>query len=352
VSGVPPPAAVPSIATRLDPRANSLNAIRLVLAGTVLISHSWPIGGYGPDPTHGGFAAGGWAVDGFFVLSGYLVTGSRLNNSLYGYLRRRVLRIYPGFLVCLLLVVVVFAPIGYYHLHHTLSGYLTTTNRPTTYFFKNLGLDMRVGSVAGTPGHGWAWAGTLWTLWYEFLCYLLVGLVACWGLVRRRPEIMALLFVVATGLSLRNDHVNHHTMAANLIRLVPFFLAGTVVYQLREKVPATWWLAAGSAVFCWLVPYGGPRYLVLIALPMTYLLLYLGAVVPITLGRRNDISYGIYMYGWPSEQFARLIHFGSQAAFIAVSLGFAIPLATLSWFVVERPAMRWRNQSKATQQPG
>jgi peptidoglycan/LPS O-acetylase OafA/YrhL len=334
-------------ATRLDPKANSLNAIRLALAATVIVSHSWPIGGYGRAPSYGGWAPGGWAVDGFFVLSGYLITGSRLNNSLGSYLKRRVLRIYPGFVVCLLSVVLVFAPIGYLRLHHSLRGYLTTPHTPVRYLVVNLDLKLHLPSVAGTPGGHEAWAGTLWTLYFEFLCYLMVGLLACWGPFRRRPAVAVVVLVIATAISFQNKHVNHHTDTANLIRLAPFFFAGTVVYQLRDRVPCTWWLAALSAVALVFGPNGGPRLLVICALPLTYLMLYLGAVVPIGLGRRNDISYGIYMYGYPVELLVRYFGFASQAAFILVSILATIPLAAASRFVVERPAMRWRSRGRA-----
>jgi peptidoglycan/LPS O-acetylase OafA/YrhL len=333
--------------TQLDPKANSLNAIRLVLATAVIVSHSWPIGHYGRTPTHGGWAPGGWAVDAFFVLSGYLITGSRLNNSLASYLKRRVLRIYPGFVICLLMVVLVFAPIGYVHLHHTLRGYATTTHTPVNYVLANLDLKMHLPSVAGTPGGGQAWAGTLWTLFFEFLCYIIVGLLACWIVFRRKPIVAFLVLAATTAISFQNNHVNHHTDAANLVRLLPFFMAGSVIYLLRDRIPCTWWLAALSAVALVFVPNGGPRFLVVCALPLTYLVLYLGAVVPIAIGRRNDISYGIYMYGYPVEQLVRYFAFSSQTVFILVSIGGTIPIAAASWFFIERPAMRYRSSRKS-----
>jgi peptidoglycan/LPS O-acetylase OafA/YrhL len=332
-----------TFATRLDPKANSLNAIRLVLAATVIVSHSWSIGAYGRTPSHGGFAPGGWAVDAFFVLSGYLIAGSRLNNTLLSYLKRRVLRIYPGFVVCLLSVVLVFAPIGYYHLHHTLHGYLSTPHTPLNYVLANLGLKIRLSTVAGTPSPSMAWAGTLWTLYFEFLCYLVVGLLACWVTFRRGPVVASGVLAAATAISLMNDHVNHHTDPANFVRLLPFFMAGTVLYLLRDHAPCTWWLALPAFAVLVLLPEAGPRYVVLCALPLAYLVMYLGAVVPIAIGRRNDISYGIYMYGWPVEQLVRYFNVGSQTVFIVASILGTIPIAAASWFLVERRAMRWRS---------
>jgi hypothetical protein len=62
---------------RLDTRDNALNFVRLILAGLVVVSHTWPSGGLGPDPHFGDLNLGSWAVAGFFAISGYLVTGSR-----------------------------------------------------------------------------------------------------------------------------------------------------------------------------------------------------------------------------------------------------------------------------------
>ncbi|MEK8228038.1 acyltransferase family protein [Oerskovia sp. M15] len=149
----------------LDPRNNSLNLIRLVLALLVLVAHSYPIAGAGHGPTIAQENLGGWAVIGFFALSGYLITGSRLRTTFGVYLTHRVARIFPAFIVCLVVVAIGFAPIGYVLQNGTISGFLTTPNTPANYVFTNSGLKMFDYSVAGTlrdvpfPGPGTARSG-------------------------------------------------------------------------------------------------------------------------------------------------------------------------------------------------
>ena len=94
---------------------NSLNAIRLVLAAMVIVSHSWWLGGYGPEPQPGGVKLGTWAVIGFFGISGYLITQSRVQaRTTWSYARARFPRIYGPLwtlfweIVCYVLVGVVF----------------------------------------------------------------------------------------------------------------------------------------------------------------------------------------------------------------------------------------------------
>lgn len=343
--GVSPAPKPGSFAARLDPRANSLNLVRLVLAAMVIVSHSWSVGGYGHEPLHGGLTPGGWAVDAFFGLSGYLITGSRATHSFVTFLRFRVLRIYPGFLVCLLMTAMVWAPYGYYHLHHTTAGYTSTGNSPVRFVLSDLGLKMTTWKVAGTPIGSHSWNGSLWSLFYEFLCYLLVGVLASLAIYRKRPIVCAILL---TGITVANiQHLGSSSALQwagmyQLVRLVPFFLAGSLVYLLRAKLPCRWPLAVLSAAFLWIFPISvGQRWVVLCALPLAYLLLYLGAVVPITFARKNDISYGVYMYGYPVEQMVRLAGIGSQTLYTVFAILGTIPVAAGSWFLVERPMMRW-----------
>lgn len=175
---------------RFDPRDNSLNLIRLVLAGTVLIAHCYPLSGLGDSPQLDGWNLGEWAVFGFFAISGYLITASRFSNSLKTYLIHRIARIMPAFWVCLLVTVGFFAPIGYWVMHHTIDGFLTSATAPGNYLLSNAFLKIAFWDVAGTPSgipYPGAWNGSLWTLYFEFLCYLIVGAVAVFAWVRRSP---------------------------------------------------------------------------------------------------------------------------------------------------------------------
>ena len=62
-------------ADRIDNRRNSLNALRLVLAALVIVSHA-PRALGGQSYAFGDLELGGWAVAGFFGISGWLVTES------------------------------------------------------------------------------------------------------------------------------------------------------------------------------------------------------------------------------------------------------------------------------------
>ena len=185
---------------QLDPRHNSLNQVRLVLATTVLFAHGYYIAGVGVGPHVDGENLGGWAVYGFFAISGYLITGSRWSNSLGTYLVHRVARIFPAFLVCLLVMVAVIAPLGDVWAHGTLAGYLTTATTPGHFLFLNAGLRIGAYDIAGTPTgvpYPGAWNGSLWTLYFEFLCYLIVAALAVFPAVRRSPWWIGLAWVAS-----------------------------------------------------------------------------------------------------------------------------------------------------------
>jgi len=83
---------------------NCFDLLRLILAGAVVYTHSYLLGGFGTegflDFNKGQTIAGRVAVLGFFGLSGYLVTASFIKrNSPTSYLLSRIKRIFPAFLV-------------------------------------------------------------------------------------------------------------------------------------------------------------------------------------------------------------------------------------------------------------
>jgi peptidoglycan/LPS O-acetylase OafA/YrhL len=58
--------------------------------------------------------------------------------------------------------------------------------------------------------------------------------------------------------------------------------------------------------------------------------------------RFGDLSYGIYLYGWPIEQTVRYLLADAATWWLVflISLPLAASAAMLSWVLVEKPALR------------
>jgi len=341
-----------SIPRRLDARDNSLNLIRLVLACTVLFAHSYTLSGNGLGPLINNQHLGTWAVYMFFCLSGFLITGSRMRTRFAPYLLNRVARLFPGFLVSLVLVAFAFAPVVFWHERGTIDGFLTTASPPLQYVYINLGLKMNEYGVAGTlaavpyPG---AWNGSLWSLYYEFLCYLIVGGLLSIAVLRRHPLVLLPVFAFTVWCGANPETVHSYFGPTNgdilfLLPVLPFFLGGAALYAVRDHVPLTWWVALPSlAAFAALVSWQGVWGPHAGAPLLTLFLLWLGKVVPSPRWvHHNDISYGCYIYAFPSQQLVASYGGADHGTYVLALLAapLMVFLATLSWFVIERPAMR------------
>ncbi len=122
------------LADAFNSRDNALNALRLFFALLVIVGHAGRLGfgvdGFGrPGLKPLGFAPSEVAVDGFFIISGYLICRSRVHGGPGGgasYLWKRFLRIVPGYGVCLLVTALVVSPIAWSFEYGSLHGFLTS----------------------------------------------------------------------------------------------------------------------------------------------------------------------------------------------------------------------------------
>jgi peptidoglycan/LPS O-acetylase OafA/YrhL len=81
-----------------------------------------------------------------------------------------------------------------------------------------------------------------------------------------------------------------------------------------------------------------------------YLMFYLGQMhLPWLAGMAKlpDISYGIYLYGWPVESLWIWFHRGSPWVAFLGSAALCFPLGWLSWHFVERPALALKRRPTA-----
>lgn len=337
----------------LDPKRNSLNLIRLVLASTVLFAHTYFIIGLPPDsqPLLGGQHLGVWAVAGFFAISGYLITASRQRSGFANFVLLRIARIYPAFIAVLVVTIAVFGPIAHLVTQGTLRGYLRTAVSPLNYFFLNLFLEVRsysIGTTLSSVPYPDAWNGSLWTLYYEFLCYMLVGVFLIWGYAKRSAIPVAVAFGISVLLYAQVDRIlsffDNNASLRLLLMLVPYFLGGALIRMLMDRIGLHWLPGAVSLVAVPLsIQYGPPWAAQALAPLVAYGLLWLANVIPQPKWvAHNDVSYGIYVYAFPVQQLLAvfgLIWLG-PLVFSLVALAITAAFATASWYFIERPALR------------
>ncbi|WP_343986509.1 acyltransferase [Terrabacter terrae] len=334
------------LSQRLAGRGNALNAVRLMLALFVVADHSFKAatGQPGPWPYLGGFA-----VDGFFAISGYLIAGSRARMEIKPFLWRRALRLMPAYWMLLIFTALLVAPASAMLTSRpydwgSAAGYVL---RNALLFTTQMGID---GTPAGVPYEG-LWNASTWSLPYEAAAYVLFGLVI--ALPRFRERWAAALCAGLTGCAVATSVGSGVGTATELGRLWSFFTAGVLLWFLRERLPSSAGLAlvAGGLVAVGLA-VGHTCYLAVAPLPLAYLLLWLGANLRVRIGSRNDISYGIYLFAFPLQQLltiAKVPDVVGAAGFVAVSVAVTLPVACASWLLVERPSLRLRQLVRSDQ---
>jgi peptidoglycan/LPS O-acetylase OafA/YrhL len=339
----------PVLADLLPGRDNNLNLIRLVAAGAVLVSHAFPItlGASADEPLEllTGLSLGGHAVAVFFVLSGLLIARSHDRaGSSARFVTARVMRLFPALAVVLVLTV--------------LAGAAVTTLDPAFYFTSSATLLYVPGNLSlfflqyALPGvfvnnpMGPAINGSLWTLFYEVVCYIGVFVLGMLGVLRSR----GLFTLVFTGIaaaflfSLDWAPASGFAYRADLLAHLAFpFGLGVLAYVWRDRLPIDGRIALGLWLLPVLANWAG-LLLPAIMAALGYSTLWFGFAVKgplLAYNRIGDYSYGLYIYAFPVQQ--ALAHFVpgiTPAGNILAAFPITLALAALSWFVVERRALR------------
>lgn len=325
-----------------------------MLAILVIVSHSYQLarGVDAQDPvaalSRGQLSGGSLAVSFFFLLSGYLIVRSWLQSlSASVYLRKRIVRIYPAFLVAMFLSMAVAAlctrpgPLTYLRILAGRNDLLLRTclldGDPSACL--DLGSAFAANPYPGAVNH------SLWTLRPELICYLLVAGAGVLINLGRRGLILAACLVCHAAWAV--NLFRHGRADESLWRFLALFLTGAVFYLYRDRVPfgSRPWLALCSTLIAVGLVF---RPWLALCLPTAggYLLFSLTFARLRPFGRvflNLDLSYGMYVYAWPVQQ-ACVFALGVRHPLVlaAVCLPVIGLLAWASWVLVERPCLRWK----------
>jgi peptidoglycan/LPS O-acetylase OafA/YrhL len=348
----------------IESRQNAIGFIRVVLASLVIYYHCFPLSGLA-DPGHSLlYEISRLAVPGFFFLSGMLITRSYLGKPNWKhFLWNRILRIFPGYWACLLVCAFGFALLACQLEYGSVSAAFIGSG-PIQYLTHDCLLVQKQPSIGQAFAHNpypSSINGSLWTLINEFGCYIAVCLLGVAGLLSKRREIVlglaAVLYVVyLLPAPFLQPHIPHkfgeYLYKYQLLHQGLYFALGSVVWLYREKIPLKKGLAVAS-VLMWIFVFatGGLAGRLLVPIGFSYLILWLAfrAYPVYNFDKKQDLSYGIYIYAFPVQQTLCLLgvyRFGVWPLFWITLIG-TLPFAWLSWSLVEKRAMdlkrvRWK----------
>ncbi|MEO7247459.1 MAG: acyltransferase [Novosphingobium sp.] len=342
---------------RFASHKNSFGFLRLLFAALVIVSHTPELvdGNRSRElltRLFGTISFGEFAVDCFFVVSGYLIAGSFITHpDFLTFLRKRVARIYPAFLVSSFLAIVVAAPLSGTRWSTIVAAAVSNVGRAL------LLQSPRVPEVFAGSHHA-VLNGAVWTISFEFGCYLLIAVLGVLGAFRS-PKLVAALacacFLLQDGVQTVAFHAQYSALhlpdqlyfvLVDGFRLSGVFLVGTSFYLWRNSISFS---AMGAAISLLSLT----ACLRILPLAEPGLALFGGYIIFAFAGwgksglisrinNRNDVSYGLYLYAWPIEKL--LIFFAPGLPTIALGLATLIIAAAFgaaSWFVIEKPVLQW-----------
>lgn len=348
-----------SLSDGLNQGYDNLLLLRLIAAVLVIFGHSYALS---PTPgVHDFIGMAGWgpgiytgsiAVDVFFVVSGFLVSGSYIKRKdLFFFLRSRMLRILPGYLTCLVLSAFV---LGLLVTQLPAKDYLTHSDT-LSYVLNNAGLTNLAWYLPGvfeSNPHARVVNGSLWTLPAEVRMYLLVAAFGAIGLLHRRTAfnyVLGAMFVAALWFP---EQAIEFFSNESYFRLAALFALGAFFYINREYIPLNGYIASFLCFLSYAL-HGSPHFMSVFGLTLAYGCLWFAYAPRLpSFQRMGDYSYGVYLWGFPTQQLVMNMNESlSPMQLFAWSVPVALILAIASWHYIEKPALRLKNMP-ISQWPG
>ncbi|MGF6240999.1 peptidoglycan/LPS O-acetylase OafA/YrhL [Paraburkholderia sp. GAS38] len=327
---------------------NNYTLIRAFLAASVIFYHSF---GLTFDTRYSdpidlmllpNNSLGQLAVQSFFFLSGLFVAQSYFKDrNVIRFALRRIFRVWPGLFVCLIitaLLACLFSSPSDFRFAPLYDGFYD-------YIVKNSCFDINW-YINGTFGDHALSAinGPIHTLPLEMKMYLILGAMGALGLLAnfRRIALISIILIIgcfATRVSLPGADFFFPAPYAH--RAAAMFFAGVLTFSLSPKIyPKIWHgiILGTLAALC-----SGIAQEIFFFMALIWAIVYLGQLPLLArIGRpKQDLSYGIYIYGWPCQQFVTSVTSTHINPYLLTIL--ALPVACLfaaaSWRFVEKPAI-------------
>jgi peptidoglycan/LPS O-acetylase OafA/YrhL len=329
---------------------NNLDLFRLLAAFAVIYGHSFALA---PNVAGGdylfqftGFYSADIAVKSFFFMSGLLIVNSILQNkSPLIYVVHRAFRIIPGLILVLLVSTFVVGPL------FTTLPINEYFNDPNTYEYipnmlfnswggQNLGYYNLPGVFLNNPV-GRNINAPLWTLAVEIFAYIFILSIFLVGGFKKYFVVVP--FVIILIDSLLPEPLIFHWLPINNhnFSLIPYcFAVGALMAVYKKYIKISYHLPLGLLFLCFMLKGSIFDLHIAYGFSFTFILFLSTRTIIKNITIRNDISYGVYLYGWLFQQsIAYLFPDIMFTLFVILSIVLAVVMASISWVLVERPSI-------------
>lgn len=348
-------------------RKNNFGVMRLIGAVMVIWGHMYVLTGQTP-PMFMWESIHGFGVAVFFAIGGYLITKSWMRRPVFKeYIVKRIFRIFPALIACVLLTVFVVGPLmtsiplreyfsslltwkyllnGVLYINHLLPG-----------VFEN--------NIASTAVNG-----SLWCLPVEFLMYLAVPVYVGIGMklsdrwqkwyygTTTMLVILARViwdtWLCGNGIFVETSYFSQVIIGliSSTIRIIPYFFVGSFFAvggfeKLLNVQTAVMAVMLASALFYLSTPFCYVAEYLLI--PYVVLAFSLADKPAFVVFNKRDISYGMFLSGHVIQQI--LIQIAVQKGYtihiwllIILSIGFSVVMGFLTERLIEKPAGKWMDR--------
>ena len=313
-------------------KSDNINFIKYIASIMVIVGHSFVISTTNLGEfseflnTHIAFGATGVAV--FFFLSCLLVTQSMLRNQTgKKFFKIRIIRIFPP----LIIVVIATIVMGAFTTNLSLGDYLL--NADTLRYLLNIVLIRQhylPGVFENNPYPG-AVNGSLWTLLFEFICYILTYIVYKMRLLEKRrilftiPPVLlgiTIISMIAKKLDIESGYLG------TIIRPCICYYMGMLLFFYHE-----YWINSKImyvAIFLAIIGIGVHSTYMLLIFVVPIIILNIGWNNKLSINKRiaklGKYSYGIYLVAFPIQQLL-IFCLGEMSPFINCTI--SVFLATL-----------------------
>lgn len=333
-------------------RDNNFYAVRLFLAARVIFGHAFVLGGVALDAGNASFGRlyNSLGVNGFFVISGFLVTRSLLSSkTITDYVAARVLRIVPALWTMLFLTVPLVVLLASEASPQTWASAGQYLIENLTIIFVTYQID---GVFAGMANP--AVNGSIWSLRWEVFCYAALAGIGIIGMIKKRLLIALMTLALIVTLMILGDDPDVEVLAGR-IKLCSLFFFGASMALYADRMLVGVWVGVAATLVAGAIGYATQMY-DLVYYAFGYLLLSISyskarsfraiskAVELRRLGK-PDLSYGIFLYAFPIQQLFYYHRVTSDPIMnILLTLIAASVCAYLSSQFVEKPTAALRGR--------